>query len=1583
MKLSKVFKKLSKWALLLLLLLLFLLFGFYLAIQSPKFQTFIAQKVTKSLSKSIGTEISIDNIEIEFFNNLKLGNLLVRDQQKDTLLFVADVKADLNYFSMFNSTIDLHEINIDGLLVKISRQETDSLFNFSFLNKGTNTTQKKQTNKNEWFLNLDDFIITNSRIQFNDSLTGNIIHTKIPSFVTDLNVFDINENRFSIEQLSLKKPVINFYKTKNNKKEKTPFVLDIASLIYAKNFDITEGQFNFINTLDTNSYPFMAYNNLQFNDLNLSIDEVFVFNDSLDLKISNLSAKEKSGFELKKLSTDLWLNNKGIVLNEFEFKTNLSEVNAKGKLKYRSFEDFANFNNSVRISLDLDKTKINPKDLKYFTDIEKIGISGVFEIDGEIRGRLSSIKAKDIILKAGRNTVFKGDFSLNGLPKIKETFISLRVESLKTNYYDLKYIHNKIPIPINAKRLGQIIFKGKFDGFYSDFVTYGEIITALGYAKTDINFKLAENGTPSYSGSLYGRELDLGKWFDKEELIGKVTLNTSLKGKGVKLNTLDASLKGNIEQITLKGYDYKNIIVDGSVKDNFFEGNVKIDDENLKMDFNGLVDATNQIPVFDFSSTVDKIDLKALNIAKQDYTLSGKIKSNFSANNIDNILGDLEIKDLSILSKGDTFNLNTVVLSSTNFNKEKQLSLKTENVDLNISGKYKVSLLPQTVRQIFLITSKDSLVLEDQIIRVDAEITDQSDLISLFVPQLKIPEVIKLSGNLNTKTRSALGAITIPKIQFGNFTANDFISNLYVKNGEIDIINSLPAIYMKDSVLIKDLSFLVKGTRNDLDFNINTTYKKDFTAISLLGNLSYNNELFQLKLDTNSSILINNSFWNVASGNLLSFNKNSFLAENFKVYTATSEANIKVNQENGTNNLIVNLKNINVEDFNDLLKDKGIDLRGKISGEVKLNNFDKEPAINGDLAFLNIYVNDYNVGDFNINSRLDIPDKKVYLSGGLHSKENFIDIKGAYSFDEISTEKDIDIDVFIKQFTIKSLEDFIPEFIGNSSGTVNGNIKIKGSRTTPNLNGYVDVNDVTTTVAFTQVAYTIAYTRAILNDNVIQLAKRVTVQDDEGNVAYGTGKITHENFRNWAVDLEIASNKIKALNTTINDSPDFYGTAYINGGATFIGSTDKPHVYIYGESVENSFLDVPLVEAVSSKEYSFYNFISAKKVVQEKDNNTDDKDAVKIKGATVKLDLDIDQDLELKIILDQDAGDVLKVKGEGNIKIDVGKKAEFVNFFGTYNVTKGDYLFTLQNVVNKPFRIEPNSKINFNGDIYKDATIDMSATYSRKVALDGFISEYLSSDNEELINLAKNRVPVTLFLDLKNKLSKPSISFDIGIDRVDPKLRNYVDSKLQVIQLNDAELNNQIFGVLVLSRFLPSYSSLENSIGSDPSGDVLNTVTELITAQLSRYLTDWASYLVQDLEFYVNFSSYDPSYFSEETLSKRRELQLALSKRFFNDRLSINIGGNFDFGESFEQGANTSNSTFIGANVSFEYAITKNRRWRIKAFTISDYDSFSAQRNRTTRSGIGLSYKREFDDFYDLLNIKRKIKNAESNKKNK
>jgi len=88
---------------------------------------------------------------------------------------------------------------------------------------------------------------------------------------------------------------------------------------------------------------------------------------------------------------------------------------------------------------------------------------------------------------------------------------------------------------------------------------------------------------------------------------------------------------------------------------------------------------------------------------------------------------------------------------------------------------------------------------------------------------------------------------------------------------------------------------------------------------------------------------------------------------------------------------------------------------------------------------------------------------------------------------------------------------------------------------------------------------------------------------------------------------------------------------------------------------------------------------------------------------------------------------------------------------------------------------------------------------------------------------------------------------------------------------------------------------------------------------------------------------------------------------FLKNRLLVNFGGNVDY--KLAQGATNSNSNFLFTpDVSFEYLISPDGRLRVVGFNRSDADlgdiSGITRRNRT---GIQLSYRKEFDTFTEFF----------------
>jgi hypothetical protein len=85
--------------------------------------------------------------------------------------------------------------------------------------------------------------------------------------------------------------------------------------------------------------------------------------------------------------------------------------------------------------------------------------------------------------------------------------------------------------------------------------------------------------------------------------------------------------------------------------------------------------------------------------------------------------------------------------------------------------------------------------------------------------------------------------------------------------------------------------------------------------------------------------------------------------------------------------------------------------------------------------------------------------------------------------------------------------------------------------------------------------------------------------------------------------------------------------------------------------------------------------------------------------------------------------------------------------------------------------------------------------------------------------------------------------------------------------------------------------------------------------------------------------------------------------RFFNDRLAVNVGGNYVTGATL-----VNNAQYFAGDVTFEYKISNDNRLKIRAYN-RNAPTVEGTKNKI---GVGLSYRREYDSFAEFLGKKKK-----------
>jgi hypothetical protein len=222
----------------------------------------------------------------------------------------------------------------------------------------------------------------------------------------------------------------------------------------------------------------------------------------------------------------------------------------------------------------------------------------------------------------------------------------------------------------------------------------------------------------------------------------------------------------------------------------------------------------------------------------------------------------------------------------------------------------------------------------------------------------------------------------------------------------------------------------------------------------------------------------------------------------------------------------------------------------------------------------------------------------------------------------------------------------------------------------------------------------------------------------------------------------------------------------------------------------------------------------------------------------------------------------------------------------------------------------------------------------------------------------KQKLPFNVNLKLKNQLLTPDISFDIILPdstyTVSSDVVSNVNTRLAQIRQDPNELNKQVLGVLVLGHFIGDNPLQSQGAGFTVEGALRNSVSSLLSDQLNRL----AGNLIEGVD--LNFGLTSGEDYSSGTATNRTDLNVGLSKRFLNDRLTVSVGNNFNL-EGNQQGQKAAN---IAGDVSVNYKLSKDGRYALRAYR---RDEFIVIQGQIIETGLGFTLTVDYNRFKEIF----------------
>jgi len=1470
-----------------LLLILFLLFiGVFAVVNTPKVQTYLAQKLAAYLSKQLKTEVTIGRVEIEFIKTAVLHNLHINDLHHDTLIFVSVAKIDYSGFFAKENRIQLSKIELENGRLKIGQYA------------------------NEKDLNIDFFI----------------------DFVSPPS--------------KVKRPKNYKYQT-----------------IASDNFILKNIDFSYRFESDTAIDPHIFNSSyIHVKRLFAGIQKFKVLKDTISFYCRHLEGTERCGLRINELEAQMRISPAFLEFDNFKLNTNHSKLAGTFHLNTNSFKDYSNFEEAVHMKGKFSKSEFQLADAAYFNKtIEGLKMKILFE--GEIKGTEASLKGKNLKIKFGENSIFKGNVSMNGLPNWDNTFTHLDIDELITNKQDLEQIQSypfttgeKLVLPPEIEKFGNMNIKGTFTGFESDFVATAFITTAIGKLETDIEMKTNDtNQLAYYKGKLKTTDFNLGEYYNMQDVIGKLTLDVDVNGHGLKKNNVNTNITGNVQMFQFNNYNFNNIAVNGNFTKDIFDGNFSMNDENAVLDFDGTINLVNKYPKFDFASNIKYVNLQKLGLTSSDKKaiVSSNLQVDIVGDNIDNLVGTITAENTIFQEQNKAYKINNISVASTTNGTQKRLSIISDIVEGNIQGDYTLMKIGKAFKKLSssyvpsLENNKEvSKVLLDnsftEHFTYNFKFLNAQPLSKSLLKQIEILPGTTLDGHFFAEQNDFTCNINAKEIivfgyKFKQFQLVAMPNNVDGKH-QFDANISTSKIMMSDSAYIE--GFNLKNTvannnlnstliwknnstiKNEGNVNVNTIFSNNSTTIKILPSQIFIQDS-AVTINPKNSILIDSAgVW---------FNNMDLINNQQSISLNTIKNN------DGNNELAFIFKHFAMSWLNPIYKKDDVQLSGTLDGQGTLALANNNVIFTATIALNAFKINDELLGNGSLICVYNDRAESIAINGKF-LKNDYAVLSARGFYYPYKENENLDLEISLDKFSLKYAEIYTHGIFSNLSGYVTGDLILHGSGEEPIVEGTLELQKSAFRVDYLNTTYSfngsVKFTK-----NKIQFTD-IVLNDAKGNKGKASGVFLHDYFKDIKYKIDIEMNKLMCLNTNATQNSAFYGKAFASGTVKVKGDLDNVSFDIEAKSEKGTFFVIPLYGAEEVVESNFLEFVKHD-TLKVKNNKKFD-----LSGIQMRFDLELTPDATIQMMFDPKVGDAITGSGTGNIKMNIDTKGDFT-MFGNYVVQKGDYLFTLQNVINKKLAIEQGGTIQWTGDPL-NADINLVAVYKLRTSL----YEIYPADE------SKKRVPVECKLIMTDKLLKPTIKFDIVLPNADQTTRDAIKNAIN--SDNEADLNKQVFSLLFLGKFFPTGDN--NSTAGESAK---NNGSELLSNQLSN----WIGQTFKNINLGVKYNSADQS--------TNREIAIEASKQLYNNRITID--GNFGY-ISNSNNAAIKNPTNIIGDVNIDYKITNDGKFRVKGFNRSN-DYTQLTNGGAYTQGVGLIYREDFETFDELLKryrLKNEKKNAPS-----
>ena len=1306
---------------------------------------------------------------------------------------------------------------------------------------------------------------------------------------------------------------------------------------------------------------------------NFTIDGPVIHTD-----IGRLAMRERSGFVVEDLAGCLCIANGCIDIREGHIRTAKSNIELPSlSLIGLDWALYKNFVEEVDITAQVVNTTLSSDDIAYFSPKMKDWHLTLTDVNADVSGPVADMSGSLRSVRTGADTNLSVDFAAQGLPDVGKGHFKADISELTTSAADVDRLAaaltgKNLPDEVLriAKNAGKIGLTGKFDGTLTAFAADAALATEIGGATCRLQVSSLRDGCRGVLGDVKTSSLQLGELLEND-LLGPLSLNVHVNGE-LSSEHSDAEVSGEILRLGVNGYDYDSLRMKGRLVNREFNGLIEARDRNLRFDFRGLLDLNDERrPRYDFALDLEEANLAALGINRRDSVsvLAARIAARAVGRTLDDLNGIIFVRDVSYRYNDRELAADSVVIVGRNSLSDKFIRLRSDFVDADYEGKtsYKevFAYLQQRFRDYVPMLDggpgwqaqhPDTVELADGYSQLTVNVRKINPLVNAVSSGLQIADGSRLQLRINPANDKLSFEAASDYIERGRMLVTRLNLDAHNRGDSLVFAASTEDLYLNGFHMSR---VGMSGGAKDNKLELITDFADTLDDVS--GRIGFRSEFahgrgpagkgIDLRL-TPSYISRGEKTWNIYTDGITA-DTSRIRIDRFRMVNAGQQLLLDgVVSRRLQDSVQLTLHNFELAPFSQFTSSMGYRVDGRTNGSATMKAVLGAGEVQADIVVDSISINDLAVPSIWLRSRWDFIQNRAGIL--VQQRENLDTlVRGFYA----PSQKRYYARATLDAVELSALDPLLKGVVERTGGNADVDIALRGSGKEANLSGQIAVRDFTTTVDFTQVTYTMP--RAVIEvKNNHLIAEGVPLYDPEKNEGLFSIDLNLEHLSNISYSVKVLPKELMVLNTTSKDNDLFYGRIFASGSATIAGSKGGVKMDIVATTEGDSEFYMPLSGQSNAKTADFVTFVTPEQIdttdylVRKKLLFQQQGRKKEAAGSTmdITMALNVQDNTAFQLVIDPTVGSALKGRGNGMLNLHINPGNGIFNMYGDYTLIEGSFLFSLQNIITKKFIIESGSMIQWTGEPV-DARLDINAVYKLKTSLQPLLNTVTASsdDDQSGSRISDRSVPVDCKIHIGGRLSNPQLDFSVVVPVTDIETQAAVAS---VLNTQEAQAQ-QFISLVALGTFSNSGSA---NIGASAG---VATGLEMLTNQFSNWFS------TDDYRIILNYRTG-----SEMTGD---EVDFGFSTNLINNRLLVEVEGNYIIDN--KQAVNNNVSNFMGeAHVT--WLIDKSGNLRLKAFT-QTIDRFDENQG-LQETGIGISYKEDFNNFKDL---KQRIRDRFTNKK--